>query len=199
MNLRTALLAGTLALVCTGLRAEELQFTLTGLNFASGNAVPFSLPLELNTVTGALSSNTAPVVFDPDVVPIETFTATLNGRPVYSAADLTVAYDPFTATGTVLDTPGPSPTGVQNFGWEFGLYPGPYTVTTALVPTTTTWAASPAYSEVMWAADLNPSAVVWGFRSFPVSVSASVPEPGVISLLLSGMAGLWLARRKRAT
>jgi hypothetical protein len=35
------------------------------------------------------------------------------------------------------------------------------------------------------------------FTGILISV-ASVPEPGVIPLLLSGMAGLWFTRRKRA-
>jgi hypothetical protein len=176
----------------------QVDLTLTGETCngctvnGGGTITPFSMTLDLNPLTGLFTVEN-PISFNPDATVIETFIATENGHPVYSAAPLTVAFDPTTGSGTVLDTPGPSPTGIQNFNWEFGLHPGPFTTTTTLVPTNTTWITSPIYTQTVNEEDLEVGAYFWGSKSSLVSV----PEPGVSALFLLGLAGVALQGRKK--
>jgi hypothetical protein len=209
MFLRSTLLAGAfLALAAIApVRAQELQLTFSGqacapstnvscLNGGPPPSVPFIVSFDINTATAQLFPYFVAI---NSVSSLGMLGAQLTGTNF--SAELGGARVPLPWSSTVAI----QLTDELEGGYEFDLQANGFDMENGFVGPFLTQAQYQAFKNPLFSILAGPGTDINGgeggglgdaLTGIRVSV-ASVPEPGVIPLLLSGMAGLWFTRRKR--
>lgn len=213
MNLRTALLAGILALAATALRAEEFQFTMHGSTSCippsltcSGPTGPATISFDFNTREGMANYNPGPYPPpppDPTVleasVPITNYLATVDGHTVGFAAH--GASFSFGCFGPVLPT-------FYECGGGFGQ--ASFDDSEVWIHTVTE-AQFNSFKDPLASILSNTDSGFCGGVSSICQMSTSagsvqpfgrwtitrVPEPRPLSLFLAGLVGLAISRRRK--
>jgi hypothetical protein len=211
MFLRSTLLTGAfLALAAIApIRAQELQLTFSGgacalsaslincLNGGPPPQIPFTVSFDINTASAQLS---------PQFLAV-------NGVNSLGRLLAEVTGTNFSAElgGVGVPLPWSSPVAIQLTeelfgGYEFDLETNPFSAVNGFAGPFLTQAQYQAFKNPLFSMLAGPGTDInggegggLGDEMTGIRISAaSVAEPGVIPLLLSGMAGLWFTRRKRA-
>ena len=210
MDIRTVLLAGTLAFAVTAVRSEELQVSYSGQacpEFSCSSSEPFSLSYDVDTQSGQTSASfgvsppaiTSPVLgeFDTSNQVITNFVAVVGGRTVLSIPKTSGQFAWAIEDPTLYDFGG-NVTGGFIFDSlatpvigeaEFQKQPDPLAFMLLL-------AASPPDGNGVGIALLGPDTAPQLALSGQMFITA-VPTPGMLPLLLAGLAGLALSWRRK--
>ena len=200
MTLRTALLAGILALAARALPAQEIQMTFSGQAVcmdtpACSVSVPYQISMDIDTLSGHQFPPTVQLVngvpsvvsFDAENMHITDFTEIVGGNRAFvaSADDLNINFtNPLGGSDFAMDT--------QNFLWDSGALPPPPAAGFSLENYLLSWnGLSPG----------SDGAIVEGLaadQTLQIAsahiVAVKVAEPGLLTLLITGLAGLALGR-----
>lgn len=213
MHLRTALLAGMLALAATALRAEEFQFTMQGFTSCIGDSLtcsgptgPATISFDFNTRQGMASYNPGPYPPpppDPTVlvasVPITNYLATVDGHTVSFIAH--GASFGFGCFGPVLPTFYECGGGFGNVGFddseiwihtvteaEFNSFKDPLASILSNTGRGFCGGVSSICTMFTSAGNVQP------FGQWTIT---PVPTPGPLLLFLAGLVGLALSRHRK--
>ena len=210
---------GVLFIVCAPLRAQELQFTLSGegclvSDCTSPNPppqVPITLTFDVNTSAAQLTPlfitfNGTSYLAELDVanMPIQNFTAMVNGQNLaipaaFSNGEISLVCE----SGPTSCANG---TGDFNLGFEASAGKSGFSMAGSLIPSFTQ-AQYQAFSNPLFSilstSDIgtpidsvtDASGTQYEFGA-PTRVTV-VPEPGTVTLLLLGLFGIGFARLRR--
>ena len=209
MNLRTALLAGMLALAATALRAEEFQMSIQGVGCPNGappdcsTTVPVTITADFNSLAGGVSATFAGGIADTlnGNAPLTNYTEIVGSHTLAFAANSSLSFGCF----------GPVLPNLYECGGSFGGVSGG---DIELWMKTVTQAQFQAFSDPLASLLLtNP-----GFQCTAGGVSAQctmdggpfgtlavqapvtftpVPAPGPLTLFLAALIGLALSRHTK--